>query len=149
MTVLADILKAHGDPTLVAAALGRPAIQFTPIAQPAIPVAPTSSPAGNTSVPLNVDRIAVTPAAVSTAPLPLISPSSLPQLPGAQTSWLDWVKAHWPWLVAALLALLVIAYAGRGKSGDRGAAGHGGGAGKGSEAMRQRMADLRARKRKG
>lgn len=151
MTVLADLLKAHGDPTAVAAALGRPPIAFTTATAAPGTTAPFTYPAGDKAVPLNVDRIALTPSAVSTAPLPLISPTSLPQLPGAKSSWLDWIKAHWMWLAAALLVLLVIAFASKRRSG--GAAGFSPSAkgkriAKGSAEAKEHMARIRAMKRK-
>lgn len=163
MGTLSQILQAHGDPVKVAAILGRSTGTGTsagPAVAPgaAAPLTPfvvaDVRPPFTAAAPvaINVDRpAAVAPAATGSmaptaiAPGTSLIPAAQPTLPAA--SWLDWVKGHWPWLLAALLALLIIAYAGRGSgrkpapSGFRPSR-----MVKGSPEARAHMANLRARK---
>lgn len=155
MGAFSQLLKAHGDPVKVAEVIGS-------VVRPAAPgnVQPAFSPASSapsptplpSPMPLNVDRpasIAAAAPSASIAPALSVAPAAAAPSLSAPT-WLDWLKAHWPWLLAALLVLLLIAYAGKGgrRESDFSPSPIGKRVGKGSPEMKERMARLRAMKRK-
>lgn len=118
-----------------------------PMQVPGSPPIPfTATPTLGIPMALNVERIAVggasTPARVSAAVAPMQA---------APFDLAAWLKTYWLWLLLLVLVVLALAYKSQEQSGGAGSShrkrrssGSDSGPAKGSEAMRARMAALRA-----